>query len=147
MASLTYQKTANATCLLGVASAIIMPDVVFGLLAELFHLALECAHLVFEVFESALDHAVEHTFHTETHDTQLIVFYTITAMATTGVYFLCRKISRYFRSLISNLVAAWFDKKTQLKQYWAESATNKFKLIAMFNAGLTACYIYVQLMF
>lgn len=141
MYSLTYQRTVNAACVLGVASAITMPDVVFGLLAELLHLAFEIAHLAFEVFESALDHFVEHTFHTNTHDTQLIVFYTIIMMSTVGLYFLWRIVSRSTKAFIANQVEVWADRKARVFVYWAESAGNKFKLIAWFNAGLTTCYI------
>jgi hypothetical protein len=141
MASLTYQRTVNASCLLGIASAIAMPDVVFGLLAELTHLLFEVLHLAFEVFESMLDHFIEHTFHTNTHDTQVIVFYTIMTMATTGLYFLGLMLSRYFRKVISHQISVWTERKTQFLNYWAESAANKFKLIALFNAGLTTCYI------
>lgn len=141
MYSLTYQRTVNAACVLGVASAITMPDVVFGLLAELLHLTFEIAHLGFEVFESMLDHFVEHTFHTNTHDTQLIVFYTIMTMAASGLYFLCRKLSRFFKAFIANQAEVWSDRKARFLAYWVESAGNKFKLIAWFNVGLTTCYI------
>ena len=141
MASLTYQRAVNASCLLGIAGAITMPDVVFGLLAECLHLLFEVAHLAFEVFESMLDHFVEHAFHTNTHDTQLIVFYTIVTMATVGLYFIWLKLSRFFRLVIANQVAVWTGRKSRFLNYWAESASNKFKLIALFNAGLTTCYI------
>lgn len=141
MGTLTYQRIVNASWLLGIAAAIVMPDVIFGLLLELFHLMLELAHLLFELIEATLDHFIEHTFETETHETQVIVFYSISTLATIALFFLLRAVYGYLYKQAQNLMLAWTVNKTRLQNYWAESAGNKFKLIAMFNVGLTTCYI------
>lgn len=141
MNSLTYQRTVYTTYLIGIASVIIMPDVVFGLLLDLIHNLLEVAHLLFELFESALDHIVEHIFHTDRHETQVIVFYLMLSMAFGGLYYLWRRMPRIYHKLKEYLFAAMLQRKTRLVRYWADqSLINKIKLVALFNAGLT-CYI------
>lgn len=135
MNSLTYQKTVNATYLAGIAGIITMPDIVFGLL-------LESAHLLFEIIESALDHMVEHFFHTETRETQIIVFYLMMTMAFGCLYYLSWTMSRFFRMLRENLFSTILQHKTRLLLYWAESVSNKFKLIALFNVCLTVVVLF-----
>jgi hypothetical protein len=142
MASLAYRKTANASYLMGIAGVIIMPDVVFGLVLELLHTLAELGHLLFELFEASLDRIVEHIFHTGTHETQIIVFYLMLSMALGGLYCLWRTMPRFFRALKENLLAAWRTHKTRLSLYWSESAFNKFKLVALFNAGLTCLVLF-----
>lgn len=140
MTSSACQKTVNAAYLIGIAGIIFMPDVVFGLSLELLHALAELAHLLFELFEASLDHVVEHIFHTGTHETQIIVFYLMLSMAFGGLYYLWRIMPRFFRKLKENLLATWRTHKTRILLYWAESAFNKFKLVALFNAGLT-CFV------
>ena len=60
-----------------------IPDIIFAVLAELTHLLFEVFHLLFEIVEVALDHLIEHLFHTELHQTQVIVFY---ILFTIGLY-------------------------------------------------------------
>jgi hypothetical protein len=135
MATLTYQKTVNASYLVGVACVIAMPDALFGLLLEL-------VHYLFEIFESTLDHMVEHIFHTGTLETQIIVFYLMLAMAFGGLYCLWRAMPRFLRNLKENLCAAIVQRKTRLLRYWAGPASNKFKLVAGFNAALTFVVLF-----
>jgi hypothetical protein len=142
MTSLTYQKTVNLSYLISIAGVIAMPDAVFGLLLELLHTLFECTHLLFEIFEAALDHLVEHIFHTEVHETQIIVFYLMVCMAFGGLYYLWLTMPRFFRKLRENLLATWLKHKTRLLFYWSESAFNKFKLVALFNAGLTYVVLF-----
>jgi hypothetical protein len=133
-----YQKTVNASYLIGIAGVIAMPDIVFGLLVELTHTLIELAHLLFEVFEAALDHSIEHIFHTDTHETQIIVFYFMLSMAFGGLYYLWWTMPRFFRTLKENIL----QRKSRFLLYWAESAANKFKLIALFHAGLTYLVVF-----
>ena len=136
MTSLTYEKSVNAAWLIGAASMLIMPDVIFGLLLEALHLTLEFSHILFELVESALDHWVEHTFHTGTRETQIIVFYLIASMGAIASYFLYRKIARLFRAFKGSLQVAFLHQKNRVQMYWAGSAHNKFKIIAGLNLAL-----------
>jgi hypothetical protein len=141
MTTLTYPKKLHINYLILVASAVVMPDMVFGVLAELAHLLLEGAHLLFELFESWLDHTVEHHFHTGTRETQLIVFYLMVAMASVGLYFLWRQAKKLFYSVKNSLQAMYLEYKKLFLSYWDESAHNKFKLIAGANIALTVVYL------
>ena len=138
MTSFSYQKMVNAAYLLSIASIIFFPDVVSGLLLDLLHNLLELAHLLFELFESALDHIVEHIFHTGRHETQAIVFYLMLSMALGGIYYLWRKTPPVYRKFKENLLDALRQHKISLIRYWNEQPLiKKIKLIAIFNAGLT----------
>jgi hypothetical protein len=141
MTTLTYPKKPNITYLIPIVGAILMPDVVFGLLAELAHLLIECVHLLFEIFESWLDHMVEHHFHTGTRETQLIVFYLMVAMASVGLYFLWRKAKKLSHSAKNAIQAILLEYKNWFLSYWEASAHNKFKLIAGANVALTLIYL------
>jgi hypothetical protein len=141
MTLLSYEKKVNVTYLLAVAAILVMPDAIFGLLLELAHLLLELTHLAFELVESVLDHLVEHIFHTETRETQFIVFYIMVTLALGGLYFLWGIIQRLFSVLKNTIIAGFLKQKSQFLMYWMESAGNKFKLIAGFNAVLTIFYL------
>jgi len=141
MTTLNYQKTVNASYLIGIAGVITMPDVVFGLFIDMTHHLLELVHLLFEFVEATLDHIVEHTLHTGLQETQVIVFYLMVLMACVGLYYLWRVLPKVCQKLKANIISACIQRKTRLFVYWAEqSIMNKIKLIAMFNIGL-ACLI------
>lgn len=140
MITVAYQKP--AVYLLIGASALAMPDVVFGLLLELAHLLVEALHLLFELFEAALDHLVEHLFHTDTRQTQIIVFYLMVGMGLVASYFLWRALKRWLYGFKQSLHAAVLRYNNIFWDYWAQSAHNKFKLIAGVNASLTFVYIF-----
>jgi hypothetical protein len=60
---------------------IILPIIVSSQMDVIIHLSLDLLHLLFEILESALDHLVEHIFHTDTRTTQVITFYLILILA------------------------------------------------------------------
>jgi hypothetical protein len=81
MSSSTYRKTVYISYLIGICLVIAMPDMVFGTLLEL-------GHILFEFIEEMLDKFVEHIFHTDLHQTQVIVFYLMLSIAFGGIYYL-----------------------------------------------------------
>jgi hypothetical protein len=141
MATLTDQKKLNIKYFMLIASTVIMPDVVFGILVQLAHMFLEGAHLLFELFESWLDHVVEHHFHTGTRETQRIVFYLMMTMASVGLYLLWWKAKKLLRSAKNSIQAVSLEYKNRFVNYWETSAHNKFKLIAGTNVVLTVLYL------
>ena len=143
MTTINYQKTVNASYLIGIASVITMPDVVFGLFIDMTHHLLELAHLLFEFVEATLDHVVEHIFHTDLQETQIIVFYLMLSMAFVGLYYLWRILPKICQKLKANIISTCIQRKTRLFVYWAEqSLMNKIKLIAMLNIGLTCLILF-----
>lgn len=116
-----------------------MPDAIIGLLFESVHFFFELLFILFEWIESTLDKLVEHLFHTELHETQIIVFYLMVSIAVFPFYYLWRMLQRlFFRSKETLLAghAAWTLYKTRATFYWQElSLIGKIKLIAVF-AGI-----------
>lgn len=139
MTKVSYQKTVNVACLLALAG--MMPDAAFGLLMALSHLMLDLSHYLFGITESALSYLVEYIFHTETRETQAIVFYLMAAIGLGVIYCLGRSIWRLFLALKEKLQSTYADYKNRLLCYWANSAANKFKLVAGLNVALTLAYL------
>jgi hypothetical protein len=119
-----------------------IPDVILNLLIEFGHLLVEFSHALFEVIESALDHLIEHFFHTDLHQTQIIVFYIIASVALYIFYRLYRVLPRLFRYVNESLIDTWEREKTSISICWQElSLFNKIKLVAICTAAV-AGYIY-----
>lgn len=79
--------------------AVTVPDVLIDLTLSLLHLLLEIVHLTFEFIESALDEMVEHLFHTDTHETQLVVFYILCSVVIYFIYRFISAIPRHYQRL------------------------------------------------
>jgi hypothetical protein len=140
-----HSRWINGFILAVVITVIALPDVVFGLLLELFHflleLLLEFSHLTFEFIESNLDHLVEHLFETDVHATQVIVFYIIFPFVCYGLYRLFWAIPSFFRRIKKKQVAYWSRKKAYLLFYWRElSPFNKLKLV-LASVAVIALYV------
>lgn len=129
-----------------VVTVIAVPDVAFDLLSGLVHFLfvniLHFLHLAFEFIESSLDHFVEHLFHTDTHQTQIIVFYILVAFVIVGLYWLWRALPPFCRRCKENLFSYCAHKKASLLYYWEElSLLNKIKLVVI---GVAAIAAYVS---
>lgn len=94
MFSKEYRIILYALILIGIAIMLTIPDVVIGLLYEVVHLFFELLFISFEWLESILDTIVEHLFHTELHETQIIVFYLIIGIVAIPLYYLWRMLLR-----------------------------------------------------
>jgi hypothetical protein len=103
-----------------------------GLLFELAHFFFELLFISFEWVESTLDTLVEHIFHTELHQTQVIVFYLLAGMVLYIAYRLWRVLSSLFCRLSNNMLTTWTQQKIRASIYWQElSLINKIKLVAV----------------
>jgi hypothetical protein len=109
-----------------------MPDVIMGLLFELVHFFFELLFIIFEWVESTLDKVIEHLFHTELHETQIIVFYLMVGIVLLPLYYLWRMLMRLFFRLKETLPATWALYKIRATVFWQDlSLTGKIKLIAI----------------
>ena len=136
MISPTYRKILYGLALIGIVIIMIMPDVIIGLLFELGHFFFELLFISFEWIESTLDTVVEHLFHTDLHQTQVIVFYLLAGMVLYVAYRLLRALPPLFYRLYNTMLIAWTQQKNHASVYWQElSLINKIKLIAVF-AGI-----------
>ncbi|MDO9047362.1 MAG: PilZ domain-containing protein [Methylobacter sp.] len=132
--------------LAAVITVIAAPDVVFGFLFDLSHsllgLFLHSIHITFEFIESTLDHLVEHFFHTNLKQTQIIVFYIMLSFGLYVLYRLWRALPPFCRRCKKNQIAYWLRKKASLLYYWREqSLFNKIKLVVIGAAAITG-YIF-----
>ena len=139
----TYQKTLYGLALIGIVIMITIPDVVIGLLIEFIHivfeLLFEVADIAFEWVETLFDHLVEHLFHTELHDTQIIVFYTLMSIIAYPLYYLGRMLLRLVFRLKETLPARLALYKARAMLFWQDvvfdwqdlSLIDKIKWIAM----------------
>jgi len=127
----------NGSILAAVLALILFPDVLFGLFFQLLHLLMEFAHILFEFIESTLDHFIEHLFHTDLHETQVIVFYIIVSIALVGIYGLSRTLPRACRRFKNNVFAFFDWEKTICSDYWLGlTVTQKIRLSLTFVTGL-----------
>ena len=132
MISPTYRKILYGLALIGIVIILIMPDLIMGLLFELVHFFFELLFISFEWIESTLDTLVEHIFHTELHQTQVIVFYLLAGMVLYIAYRLWRVLSSLFCRLSNNMLTTWTQQKIRASIYWQElSLINKIKLVAV----------------
>jgi hypothetical protein len=141
MISMSYRKFINGLGISCLFIVIILPDIVFGWLFELLHflleLVVEFADILFEWIESSLDKVVEHTFHTDLHDTQIIVFYIMMSVLGYGIYRVTRVMPRYYEWSKEKLIFAWLFNKTRVFFYWQTmSLMEKIKLISIIAVAI-----------
>jgi hypothetical protein len=119
---------------------ILMFDTVFGLFLELIHVS-------FEFVEEMLDILIEQLFQTDLHDTQIIVFYLMWAMAGYPLYRLYKllcTVPRRYREVKENFVTGWSQLKIEVLAYWQDlPATGKTKWIMGFLASITCMILWV----
>ena len=146
MISPTYRKIfLYGLALIGIVIMITMPDVVIGLLFESVHFFFELLFILFEWIESTLDKLVEHLFHTELHQTQIIVFYLLVVITVFPLYYLSRMLLRLFFRLKETLLSAWTLYKTHATLYWQDlSFVNIIKFILISVAAIyLASFIFM----
>lgn len=139
------QNWVHGFILAAIITFIAVPDVVLSILLGvshfLFERIFEFVHIAFEFVELGLDHLVEHLFHTEVHQTQIIVFYIMLSFAFYGLYLLWRIVPPFCRLCKRNLFTAYAFKKAGLLFFWREhSLINKIKIVSVVIAAIT-CYI------
>jgi len=110
---------------------------------HLFEIIGHAIYLLFEYMELGLDHVIEHTFHTELHTTQIIVFYTLVTAILIALYYLARNIiiPGCIR-LTQHQRRYWSRKQASALYFWSEQTTMaKFKIIGISTAAIVA-YVY-----
>jgi hypothetical protein len=118
---------------------------VVGMLHHLLEIILHILHIAFEVVESGLDHFIEHQFHTNTHDTQVIVFYALVTPALVALYFLGRKIPSAAVQLGKDLLLWWSRKKSSCLYFWGQqTGLGKIKIVGI-GAAAIAGYIFISI--
>ena len=140
MISDDYRKVIQyGLAIIGIAIILTMPDVLMGLLFELVHFFFELLFIIFEWVESTLDKLIEHLFHTELHETQIIVFYLIVCILLLPLYYLWRMLKQLFLWLKESVPTTWALYKIRVTIFWQDlSLIGRIKWIA-----ITAGAIYL----
>jgi hypothetical protein len=120
---------------------ILIPDVIIELLIEfvhyLFELLLELTHVLFEMVESTLDKSVEHLFHTDMQETQVIVFYLMLIPGIYISYSLLRLLPPFCRRCSQNLLNTCLKTKIRVLTYWhGLTVIGKIKLTGIATLSL-----------
>lgn len=136
----------NGLLLLAAIIFLAAPDQVIDYLLTLAHYLLgailHLLHLLFEYLESTLDHIVEHLFHTGLHQTQIIVFYTLLAFATAGLYGLWLIVPSICLRFTQALRQHYSRKKASLLYYWGEQTLQAKVGLVLLGVVSTICYAY-----
>jgi flagellar biosynthesis protein FlhB len=123
-----YQKFLFYVSLFGFVVSIVVGfyDVIFGYLFEF-------CHLLFEIIEMALDKLVEETFHTELHETQLIVFYILVVIGGFGIYFVWKALVLIVGSISHSFSQECLVLKEAISSDWeAMTIINKVVWVCVF---------------
>lgn len=140
------QFVLNGLLLLAIIAFLAMPDQAWDLTLALGHYLLEgtlhLLHVLFEYLEFALDHVVEHLFHTGLHQTQVIVFYILLAFASAGLYWLWRIVPPACRRFFQTLCGYYSRKRASLLYSWGEQTLGAKIGILLLGIVLTVCYGY-----
>lgn len=114
------------------AIVVLLPDMVFELLHSIFEMAMEVGHTLFEILEVSLDTIVEHAFHTDLHQTQIIVFYIIVFIFLFWLRRLWLAWPGFYRRLKEKIASAKAAQKAKLVGYWQGlGGLQKFKIVAI----------------
>lgn len=135
-----YQKMLFHLSLFGLVASISVAfyDVIFGSIFEFLH-------LLFEVIEMALDQLIEHVFHTDLHQTQLIVFYILLFLGGILIYLLWIVLPYVFTGLGQNLKTDWLELKVAVVEDW--QAMSLMKRVVWISGFLLVNYLASFLLF
>ncbi|CAG7856930.1 hypothetical protein MCAMS1_01602 [biofilm metagenome] len=101
-------------------------DVIFGYLFEF-------CHLIFEVIEMALDKFIEHTFNTDSRETELIVFYLMMIFIGFFIYFVWKALVIITASATHGLSQDWLLLKGVASSDWEDmTITRKIIWVCVF---------------
>jgi hypothetical protein len=126
---------------------ILIRFILIGLVITMYdvmlHSLLIAMHLAFEWFEFALEHLIEHIFHTTRQQSQIIVFYLLWLIALTLLYCLWRALPGLYTRLKTRFLAAKLQCKSCLSNYWKElSSIQKTKWLASFTMSVSFLVLF-----
>jgi hypothetical protein len=126
---------------------ILIRFILIGLVITMYdvmlHSLLIAMHLAFEWFEFALEHLIEHIFHTTRQQSQIIVFYLLWLIALTLLYCLWRALPGLYTWLKTRFIAAELQCKSCLSNYWKElSSIQKTKWLASFTMSVSFLVLF-----
>jgi len=134
MISLANRKILIQFILIGIV--IMMYDV-------MLHSLFSIVHIAFEWIELALEELIEHIFHTNRQQSQIIVFYLLWSIALYGLYRLWRALPGFYSRFKEQLLAASSQYKSHITNYWNEqSSIQKIKWVTSLTVSIS-CLTFV----
>lgn len=95
-------------------------------------------HIAFEWFELALEELIEHIFHTNRQQSQIIVFYLLMSFAFYGLYRLWRAVPGLYSRFKEQLFASISQYKLYLTRYWrGQSSIQRIKWVTSFTLSVS----------
>jgi hypothetical protein len=120
-----YRKFFLHFSIIGIAVSLLTGfyDVIFGFIWEFIHIFME-------MLEQILDNVIEHIFHTELHETQLIVFYILLVFGGFMAFFIWKILVMAYEKGRQTLFIDWSELKIGVADDWGNLSTTQ-KLIGM----------------
>jgi hypothetical protein len=100
-------------------------SVLTGFYDVIFHSLFEIVHLFMELLEQMLDSVIEHSFHTELHETQLIVFYILLAFGGFMAFLMWKILAAACSKTGKKLNVDWLELKTSATADWQNLSTSQ----------------------
>lgn len=95
-------------------------------------------HIAFEWFELALEELIEHIFHTNRQQSQIIVFYLLMSFAFYGLYRLWRAVPGLYSRFKEQLFVSISQYKLYLTRYWrGQSSIQRIKWVTSFTLSVS----------
>lgn len=95
-------------------------------------------HIAFEWFELALEELIEHIFHTNRQQSQIIVFYLLMSLAFYGLYRLWRAVPGLYSRFKEQLFVSISQYKLYLTRYWrGQSSIQRIKWVTSFTLSVS----------
>ncbi|MDD1613068.1 MAG: hypothetical protein LUP98_00220 [Methylococcaceae bacterium] len=117
---------------------LIMIGIVVTTYDVMFHSLLTIVHIAFEWFELALEGIIEHLFHTDRKQSQIIVFYLLCLMALCCCYLLWLALPRFYNRLKEQILATGSQYKSYITGCWSEqSSIQKIKWVTSFTVSIS----------
>jgi hypothetical protein len=115
----------------------ILIGIVITMYDVMLHSLFSIVHISFEWFELALEKLIEHIFHTNRQQSQIIVFYLMWLIALYGFYRLWHALPGFYSRLKEQLLAACLQYKSCITGYWRDqSSIQKIKWVTSFTVSL-----------
>lgn len=109
----------------------------YDVVSELF---VWLVHISFELIEYSLELLIEHIFHTNHHQSEIILVDLLIIIALCILYWLWRILPRLKR----NLIAKWMKQKKLTNQYWHTLATvQKIQQVTVYTIGLISILFFI----
>ena len=117
--------------------ALLFYDTLWDMGLTLLHYLASAAHILFEFFEHSLEVFLEHFFHLDPRNAEIVTFYILLVVGGYGLFQLLKILAAWCRKTIGLLKNAWhYQKNKTLQQYQSLPLSRKIKMLSACFASL-----------